>query len=137
MKKLILSFVLITGFYTVNAQTDSLQEYAGTYVFPDGNVVPSVDVTLGGGALSMSSAAGTSALVQLGVDSFSVVEFSGSAVFRRGDDKKVNGVHIEAAGYVMDGKKQQNGIWIFTTYTTYYPPAKREKEMRCRNSGDN
>jgi hypothetical protein len=136
MKKLFLSLILVAGFYTANAQADSLQEYTGTYIFPDGNVVPSVDVTLAGGALSMSSAAGTSALVQLGVDSFSVVEFSGTAVFRRGDDKKVNGVHIEAAGYVMDGKKQQNGLWIFTTYATYYPPTKKEKEMRCRNSCD-
>ncbi len=122
MKKLFLSLVLITSFYAVNAQTDSLQEYAGTYVFPEGNVVPSVDVTLASGSLSMSSAAGTSALTQLGVDSFAVVEFSGTAVFRRGDDKKVNGVHIEAAGYVMDGKKQQNGIWIFREY--FYVPGK-------------
>jgi hypothetical protein len=131
MKKLFLSLILLASFYAVNAQTDSLQEYAGTYVFPDGNVVPSVDVALASGSLSMSSAAGTSALTQLGVDSFSVVEFSGTAVFKRGDDKKINGVHIEAAGYVMDGKKQQNGLWIFREY--FYTPGKEQEEIKTKN----
>lgn len=125
MKKIFLSLILMTSFYAVKAQTDSLQQYAGTYVFPEGNVVPSVDVAYSGGALSMSSAAGVSALTQLGVDSFLIVEFSGTAVFRRGDDRKVNGVHIEAAGYVMEGKKQQNGIWIFREY--FYTPLKKDE----------
>jgi hypothetical protein len=64
----------------------------------------------------MASTAGTSALAELGRDSFSIVEFSGTAVFKRGDDKKVNGVHIEAMGYVLDGQKQNNGAWSFRYY---------------------
>lgn len=116
MKKFILSLIVLTSFFAVNAQTDSLHQYTGTYVFPEGNVVPLVDVVLSEGALSMSSAAGTSALTQLGIDSFEIVQFTGTAVFKRGEDKSVNGVHIEAAGYVMDGQKQPNGIWIFREY---------------------
>lgn len=116
MKKLFFIAIAAVSFSTINAQTDSLQQYTGKYVFPEGNVVPSVDVTLSEGALSMSSVAGSSALTQLGVDSFEVVQFTGIAVFRRGEDKAVNGVHIEAAGYVMDGQKQPNGIWIFREY---------------------
>jgi hypothetical protein len=123
MKKIILSLLLGLGFVSANSQTDSLSQYTGKYVFPDGSVVPSVDVTLSDGALSMSSAAGSSGLTQLGVDSFEVVQFSGTAVFKRGEDKSVNAVHIEAAGYVLDGQKQPNGIWIFREY---YMPGNKE-----------
>lgn len=123
MKKTILCLILGLAFISANAQTDSLSQYTGKYVFPDGSVVPSVDVTLSDGALSMSSAAGSSALTQLGVDSFEIVQFTGTAVFKRGEDKAVNGVHIEAAGYVMDGQKQPNGIWIFREY---YLPGNKE-----------
>ena len=105
----------------INAQTDPapkppLEDFVGKYVFPDGSVVPDVTVTLDGSALTMASSAGTSALTELGRDSFTIVEFSGTAVFKRGDDKKVNGVHIEAMGYVLDGQKQNNGAWAFTYY---------------------
>ena len=118
MKYFFLSTIAIIGFLSVNAQTDSLKQYTGTYVFGDGSPVPSVEVSMTDGALSMSSTAGNSSLTQLGVDSFQIVEFSGTAVFRRSEDKKINAVHIEAMGYVLDGQKQQNGIWIFMEYYT-------------------
>jgi hypothetical protein len=95
------------------AQADTtLKEFTGRYVFPDGNVVPDVTVALDGNSLSMSSSAGTSSLEKLGVDSFSIVEFSGTAVFKRNGSNKVTGVHIEAAGYVMDGTKEENQLAI-------------------------
>jgi hypothetical protein len=117
MKKLIFVILVVLSFKNLNAQTDSLQEYTGTYVFADGSPVPSVDVTVSEGALAMGSPAGTSPLTKLGVDSFQIVQFSGTAVFKRGEDKTVNAVHIEAMGYVMDGTKQKSGIWIFTQYS--------------------
>jgi len=98
-----------------------LEDFVGKYVFPEGSVVPEVDVALSGSALSMTSVAGSSALVELGVDSFQIVEFSGFAVFKRGEDKKVNAVHIEAGGYVLDGQKKSGGAWMFTYY---YRPGK-------------
>jgi hypothetical protein len=122
MKKLyflLLSFAIIV---TANAQ-DSLQQYTGKYIFPEGAPVPEVEVTLTDGALAMGSVAGNSELTALGIDSFLIVEFSGTAVFKRAEDKKVNAVHIEAAGYILDGKKQDTGQWIFTGY---YRPANRE-----------
>lgn len=115
MKKLyffLLSFAFIA---TANAQ-DSLQQYVGKYIFPDGAPVPDVEVTLADGVLAMGSVAGNSALIQLGVDSFQIVQFSGTAVFKHAEDKKVNAVHIEAGGYILDGKKQDTGLWIFTSY---------------------
>ena len=121
MKKIILSILGTIFIIAVNAQTTPapkppLEDFVGKYVFPEGSVVPEVDVALSGSALTMTSQAGASALVELGVDSFQIVEFSGIAVFRRGDDKKVNAVHIEAAGYVLDGQKKSGGGWTFTYY---------------------
>ena len=121
MKKIISSAFACLLILLVNAQTEPtpkppLEDFVGKYVFPEGSVVPDVDVTLSGSALTMSSAAGSSVLTELGIDSFQIVEFSGIAVFKRGDDKKVNAVHIEAAGYVLDGQKKSNGAWIFTVY---------------------
>ena len=120
MKKLILSLFVSAVALTMNAQADpapkpALGDFVGRYVFPDGSVVPDVTVALSGEALTMASAAGTSALNVLGVDSFAIVEFSGVAVFKRGEDKKVNAVHIEAGGYVLDGQKESgSGAWVFT-----------------------
>ena len=121
MKKIIVSILASLFIIAINAQTDPapkppLEDFVGKYVFPDGSVVPEVTVTLDGSALTMASSAGTSALTELGRDSFTIVEFSGTAVFKRGDDKKVNAVHIEAMGYVLDGQKQNNGAWAFTYY---------------------
>lgn len=119
MKKIILSVFSSLLVLVINAQTENpkppLEDFVGKYVFPDGSVVPDVDVTISGSGLSMASSAGTSSLVELGIDSFQIVEFSGTAVFKRGEDKKVNAVHIEAAGYVLDGQKK-NGSWSFTYY---------------------
>jgi len=126
MKKIILSVIASLFIIAVNAQSDPapkppLEDFVGKYVFPEGSVVPEVDVALSGSALSMTSVAGSSALVELGVDSFQIVEFSGFAVFKRGEDKKVNAVHIEAGGYVLDGQKKSGGAWMFTYY---YRPGK-------------
>ena len=121
MKKILFSVIASLLVVVINAQTEPtpkppLEDFVGKYVFPDGSVVPEVDVILSNNALTMSSAAGSSVLNELGIDSFQIVEFSGIAVFKRGDDKKVNAVHIEAGGYVLDGQKKSNGIWIFTYY---------------------
>lgn len=133
MKQIIFSVIASFLILTVNAQTEPapkapLEDFVGKYVFPDGSVVPEVDVLLSGNALTMSSSAGSSVLTELGVDSFQIVEFSGIAVFKRGDDKKVNAVHIEAMGYVLDGQKKANGAWVFTYYT-------RNKEMVTTKAG--
>ena len=121
MRKLVL-FILTSIFIIgANAQSDPapkppLSDFVGRYVFPEGSVVPDVTVALSGEALTMTSAAGSSNLTELGTDTFTIVEFSGVAIFKRGEDKKVNAVHIEAQGYVLDGQKQSNGAWSFTYY---------------------
>jgi len=123
MKKLFFFFLFVLAILSVKAQSPSptpadppLEDFVGKYVFPDGSVVPDVEVTLADSALTMMSVQGNSSLAKLGVDSFSIVEFSGTAVFKRGDDKKVNAVHIEAAGYILDGKKDTAGKWSWSMY---------------------
>ena len=121
MKKIILSILTVLFIFNANAQSDPapkppVSDFVGRYVFPEGSVVPDVTVALNGEALTMSSAAGNSNLTEAGRDSFTIVEFSGIAVFKRGEDKKVNAVHIEAQGYVLDGQKQSGGSWSFTYY---------------------
>jgi hypothetical protein len=121
MRKITVLILATLFIIAANAQTDPapkppLEDFVGKFVFPEGSVVPDVTVALSGEALTMSSVAGSSVLTDLGRDSFTIVEFSGIAVFKRGDDKKVNGVHIEAQGYVLDGQKQSSGAWAFTYY---------------------
>jgi hypothetical protein len=121
MKKIILSILPCILIISVYAQSDPApkpppSDFVGRYVFPEGSVVPDVTVALSGEALTMTSAAGSSALTELGRDTFTIVEFSGVAIFKRGEDKKVNAVHIEAQGYVLDGQKQSGGAWSFTYY---------------------
>jgi hypothetical protein len=117
------SLFILTSIFIISADAQSdpaprppLSDFVGRYVFPDGSVVPDVTVALSGDALTMTSAAGSSVLTDAGRDTFTIVEFSGLAVFKRGDDKKVNGVHIEAQGYVLEGQKQSGGAWSFTYY---------------------
>ena len=119
MRKLIVTILTAIFFVSVNAQDapkPPLSDFVGRYVFPEGSIVPDVTVALSGEALTITSSEGSSALTELGRDSFTIVEFSGIAVFKRGDDKKVNAVHIEAQGYVLDGQKQSSGAWSFTYY---------------------
>jgi hypothetical protein len=127
MKKFNLLILTTIFIITANAQSDPapkppLSDFVGRYVFPEGSVVPDVTVALSGEALTMTSAAGASNLMESGRDTFTIVEFSGMAVFKRGEDKKVNAVHIEAQGYVLDGQKQSSGAWSFT----YYLPPNRD-----------
>ena len=121
MKKIILSILSSIFILSAYAQSDPapkplLSDFVGRYVFPEGSVVPDVTVALSGEALTMTSAAGSSVLTDAGIDTFTIVEFSGVAIFKRGEDKKVNAVHIEAQGYVLDGQKQSSGAWSFTYY---------------------
>ena len=111
MKCILLSFAFIVfASAALHAQDTSSHQYVGKYMFPDGSVIPSVEVTLDNGALSMSSTAGTSPLQLLGRDSFSIVTFNGYAVFRRNSTNKIVAVHIEASGYVLDGAKDTTAL---------------------------
>lgn len=108
MKRIFLFIAIIVTASSVYSQADStLKEYTGRFVFPEGSIIADATVVLEGDQLSMVTSVGTSALTKAGIDSFTIVEYSGLAVFKRSDAKVINGVHIDAAGYIMDGVKEE------------------------------
>lgn len=105
-KHLLSALIMITAAVNTYAQDSTQQQVIGTYKFPEGSVVPEVIVTFEGGGLKINSTAGTSSLELIKGDTFNIVSFNGTAVFKRNEAQKVVGVHIDASGYVLDGVKE-------------------------------
>ena len=112
MKKIaLLSFLPIGFAFTIAAQTDTtLKQYVGKYKFPEGSVVSDVTVTFDNGALTMTSAVGSSPLEKQSEDVFVITQFQGVATFKRNDAKKIIGININAGGYVLDGTKEEGSL---------------------------
>ena len=113
MKKLFLSALLTIAvnmaFSQGNPAADSLQQYVGTYKFPDGGPVSETAVTVKDGVLYASSPEGETELAKTEVpDVFSVVVYSGLATFKRNGDGKVVGVKIEVGDMIFEGTKQES-----------------------------
>ena len=105
MKKIFLSLLLIAGFMTVNAQTDSLKQYTGKYKFAEGNPVTEITVAIENGLLMASSSIGTTEFKPTGTaDVFEVVAYSGTATFKR-KEGKVTGLQIQVNDLNMEGEK--------------------------------
>ena len=103
--KMYFSFFYILLAIAANAQDTTHKEMVGRYKFPAGSVIDEAIVTWDAGILTMSSTAGTSTLEKIKGDTFNVVSFSGICVFQRDANKKINGVHVDASGYILDGTK--------------------------------
>ena len=111
MKYFLLSLMTMIGFLTVNAQTDSLKQYTGTYKFPDGSPVTEITVTLDSTGLFANSAMGSSELKRTEGDVFEIVAYAGTATFKRNADNKITGVHILVGDLNMEGTKTE-GLMI-------------------------
>ena len=111
MKKLFLSLIVLTAFLSVNAQTDSLQQYTGKYKFPDGSPVTEITVTLDSTILTANSAMGSSELKRTEGDVFEVVAYGGIATFKRNAENKISGVQIQVGDINMEGTKTE-GLMI-------------------------
>jgi hypothetical protein len=96
----------------LHAQDSTLNEYVGTYKFPEGSVVLSVEIKIENGALVANSSAGSSALEKLSKDTFNLVAYNGMVYFTRDADKEVNGVKIEVQDTVLEGKKETAGLAV-------------------------
>ena len=110
-RTIIFLFVILTG-SVLHAQDTTLNEYVGTYKFPEGSVVLSVDIKIDNGTLMVSSSAGSSALEKISKDTFNLVSYSGTVYFTRDADKKVNGIKIEVQDTVLEGKKETAGLTV-------------------------
>ena len=109
MKKLLSILLVSFAVIQINAQDDPLKEYVGVYKFPDGSVIPSVEVKLENGVLVGYSSMGSSALEKIGKDTFSIVTYNGMAYFGRNSDGAVSGVRIEVQDLILEGKKEFGG----------------------------
>jgi hypothetical protein len=103
MKKIlfIITVCLFSGI-ALYAQ-DSLKQYVGKFKFPEGSVVPEIEVVLENGALSFNSTMGNTGVEKVKDDEFSIPQYSGTATFIRNEAKKIIGLKIEAQGTVLDG----------------------------------
>lgn len=89
------------------AQQDStLNAYVGKYVFQAGSPTPEATVSLDGGTLTLASAVGSATLTRVEGDVFSIVEFNGTAEFKRNDQGKVVAIRVRVANLDLNGTKE-------------------------------
>jgi hypothetical protein len=108
MKKIlfVITLCLFSGI-ALYAQ-DSLKQYVGKYKFPEGSVVPEIEVVLDNGALSFNSMMGNTPVEKTKGDEFSIPQYNGTATFIRNEAKKIVGLKIEAQGTVLEGTIVEN-----------------------------
>ena len=110
MKKFFLLVCAMVSLVLLKAQDTTLNAYAGTYTFPEGSPVTTVDVKVENGSLMASSTAGSSPLERISKDTFNLVTYNGKVYFSRDSSQKVNGMKIEVEDTVMEGKKEAIGF---------------------------
>ena len=111
MKNFLFSLITMISFLTVNAQTDSLKQYTGTYKFPDGSPFTEVIVTLDSTGLTATSALGSSELKSTDKDVFEIVAYGGTATFKRNAENKISGVQVMVGNLNLEGTKTE-GLMI-------------------------
>lgn len=121
MKSILCSLLLIIGSLSLNAQTDSLEQYTGKYKFPDGSPVTEIGIVIENGVLMATSVMGNSELRRTDTkDVFEIVAYAGTATFRRNDQHKVAGVLIQVQDITMEGNKD-GGLVIQKSVFWYCP----------------
>lgn len=111
MRKLLLFLFALGSSFILFAQqappADSLKEYTGKYKFPEGSEVTEIKVGIENGILWAYSDKGNSELKKIEKDLFEVVQYTGTATFKRDENGKINGVHVEVGDMIMDGTKSE------------------------------
>ena len=114
MKNIFLSLLMIIGSISLNAQTDSLEQYTGKYKFPEGSPVTEIGIVVENGTLMAASAMGNSEFRRTDTkDVFEVVAYAGTATFKRNDQNKIVGVLIQVQDVTMEGTKAESGTGFF------------------------
>jgi hypothetical protein len=109
----LLGFMFSVVIYAQQAPAaDSLKEYTGRYIFPEGSAVTEVNVTIENGGLYATAATGSSELRKLEKDVFEVVAYSGRAIFKRNADAKLSGVRIEIDDLILEGTKEEKASLV-------------------------
>jgi hypothetical protein len=112
-KAFLLTCSLIFCSVVLYAQQDTtLNAYVGKYVFEPGSPAPEATVALEGGTLTISSTIGSASLSKIEGDVFAIVEFNGTAEFKRNDQGKVVGIRVRVAGLDLSGTKEELAIHL-------------------------
>jgi len=127
MKKFAFLLCAIVGFILSRAQDTTLNAYVGTYTFPEGGPVTSVDVKIENGSLIASSTAGSSPLERISKDTFNLVTYNGKVYFSRDSTQKVTGMKIEVEDTILEGKKEALDFAIVND--SKYSPWKRRDRI--------
>lgn len=114
MRKLtiLFSIMLIASFAQAQTADTTLKEYTGKYNFPEGTMIASAEVTVEGGALFVTSSAGSASLAKISKDTFSIPTYNGMCYFKRNAEGKVSGIRIEVQDMVMEGEKENAQAWL-------------------------
>ena len=114
MKKVLLSLFVTVAFLSVNAQTDSLQQYTGKYKFPDGSPVAEITISVDNGTLMAASAMGSTEFKKTSTaDVFEIVAYGGTATFKK-TEGKITSVQILVGDVNIEGAKTE-GLFIAKT----------------------
>lgn len=111
-KTLLIVFAMVFATVLVNAQADStLKEYTGKYIFPAGSPTPEATISLDGGTMYIASSMGSATLAKVEGDVFSIVEYNGTATFKRNEQGKIVSVLVAVAGMELVGTKEETALY--------------------------
>ena len=106
MKKILLmAFILVGVIATANAQTSTLKDYLGKYVFPEGSPVTEVTITAEDTVLTINSAMGSTPLEKKGTDTFYLAAYDAPIIFKRGANNSVETLTIIVQGMELTATK--------------------------------
>ena len=125
MRRFLLFFIALGSCFILLAQqhpsTDSLKEYTGIYKFPEGSDVTEIKIGVENDTLWAYSVKGNSELKRIEKDLFEVVQYTGTATFKRDENGKITILHIEVGRLIMDGKKSEEPSMASTDQRTRSP----------------
>jgi formylmethanofuran dehydrogenase subunit D len=84
---------------------NTLDEYNGTYIFPDGSIFSELNITSNGAVLTMTSAMGSTNLQNKGGDNFYLNEYGAPVIFKRDSNNVIDSIYISVQGIELFGKK--------------------------------
>ena len=90
----------------VAADSTKYAEYFGKYKFDAGSPIDEGEIKMSDTSLIISTSMGDATLDMLGADSFHMSYMDGIITFKRGDDKKIKGLHISVSGTELDASKE-------------------------------
>ena len=106
MKKILLMAVILMGVMaTANAQTSTLKDYLGKYVFPEGSPVTEVTITAEDTVLTINSAMGSTPLEKKGTDTFYLAAYDAPIIFKRAANNSVETLTIIVQGMELTATK--------------------------------